>query len=101
MRAHLYVARMDLISSRNVWVCIGRQFNMNAEFTQYGMVCIQHTGFSCLPLRMHIRQLCICTNRIELHSLDLSVCIAKDMEHVIIGMVCCTSTLMELFTDTF
>jgi len=27
MRAHLYVARMDLISSRNVWVCIGGQFN--------------------------------------------------------------------------
>ena len=38
MKVHLYVARMDLISSRNVWVCIGRQFNMNAELSHCDMV---------------------------------------------------------------
>lgn len=53
MRAHLCVARMDLISSRNVWVCIGRQFNMNPEISQCDMVCIQRRGLSCLPLRTH------------------------------------------------
>ena len=55
MRAHLYLARMDLISSRNVWICIGRQFNMNAEISQSDMVCIQCRGLTCLPLRTHIR----------------------------------------------
>lgn len=33
MKVHLYVVRMDLISSQNVWVCIGRQCNMNAELS--------------------------------------------------------------------